>query len=267
MLNFNDADPQRGGDLITDGTVAKVVMTFRSGGSPGPAPEDATLLKASNQPGSDVMMLDCEFIVAEGPAAGRKFWQNLTVAGGKRNDKGESIGWNITKSTLRAMIESAYGIKPDDISQQAVAYRSPPSFSALHGLTFVAVIGVGASTDPQYPDKNKLAHVVTPDEEDWARVNAGETVPLRPSKRSSTGAKKPESPAQAAWQSGTAEPAPQAVGQTAWQQPAPQPQPAPTVVAAPWNPPQAPQQPAQQPQAPQQPAPQQPAAGPAWLNS
>ena len=82
-FDMNDVAPQQSGDLIPDGTFAKLVMTLRKGGTDGSSDADRGLLKASNQPGSDVLMLDAEFTVAEGPHARRKFWQNFTRIGGR----------------------------------------------------------------------------------------------------------------------------------------------------------------------------------------
>ncbi len=76
-LDMNDAEPQRTGELIPDGTFAKVAMTIRPGGIDGPNETDRGLLKASTS--SDVLLLDCEFTVTEGPHARRKFWQMFTV--------------------------------------------------------------------------------------------------------------------------------------------------------------------------------------------
>ena len=76
----------------------------------GSTPADANLLKASQS--SDAKMLDCEFTVMAGPYVRRKFWQNFTVAGGKLDDKGQSKGWNISKSAFRAMVDSALGLDP-----------------------------------------------------------------------------------------------------------------------------------------------------------
>ena len=79
MYDLNDAQPQMPpiGELIPDGTFAKVKMTIRPGGVNGSTPMDVGLLKASQT--SDAKMLDCEFTVVEGPYARRKFWQNFTV--------------------------------------------------------------------------------------------------------------------------------------------------------------------------------------------
>ena len=57
-FDMNDVEPQTSGELIPDGTFAKVVMTIRKGGTDGMSEVDRGLLKRSNQPGSDVLMLD-----------------------------------------------------------------------------------------------------------------------------------------------------------------------------------------------------------------
>src|SRR4029078_6183631 len=98
MYDLNDAQPQMApmGELIPDGAFAKVKMTIRPGGLNGSTPADARLLKASQS--SDAKMPDCEFSVMGRPHVRRKFWQSFTVAGGKLDDKGQSKGWNISKS-------------------------------------------------------------------------------------------------------------------------------------------------------------------------
>jgi hypothetical protein len=73
----------------------KVAIAIRPGGMDGQTEIDQGLLKASNTPGSDVLSLDCEFTVTEGRLARRKFWHAFTVSGGKVDEKGASIGWNI----------------------------------------------------------------------------------------------------------------------------------------------------------------------------
>jgi hypothetical protein len=167
MLDFSDVDPQQSSDLIPDGSFAKVTMTIRPGGVDGQTEIDRGLLKASTTPGSDVLSLDCEFTVVEGRHARRKFWQNLTVSGGKIDEKGTSIGWNIIKRTIRSMIDSALGLDPEDNSEDAKAKRRLRCLADLDGITFVAKITVEPSTDRQYPDKNKLDRPVLPNEKEW----------------------------------------------------------------------------------------------------
>ena len=180
MYDLNDAQPQMPpvGELIPDGTFARVAMTIRPGGLNGATPADAGVLKASNT--SDAKLLDCEFTVVEGPYARRKFWQNFTVAGGKLDEKGQSKGWNIAKSAFRAMIDSALGLNPKDDSAAAKQKRVIQGLKQLDGIVFVARIMIEPASNPNYKDANKLANVVTPDEPQYAAVMRGESVPPEP---------------------------------------------------------------------------------------
>lgn len=236
-FDMNDAEPQKTGELIPDGTFAKVAMAIRKGGTNGQSEIDRGLLKASNSPGSDVLMLDCEFTVTEGPHARRKFWQMFTVQGGKVDEHGVSIGWKISKSTFRAMIDSALGLDPADMSEAAKAKRILRGLADLNGITFVAKIRIEPSDDPRYGDSNKLDRVVLPSEPEWRKVMDGEVVPASPSTRARP---KPAAPA----------------AQPAWNQAAPAQLPAQAAAPA-WANAGAstPPQPAAKP------------AGPAWLNS
>ncbi len=237
--DFNDAQPQMMpvGELIPDGTFAKVRMSIRPGGVNGSVPMDAGLLKASAE--SDAKMLDCEFTVVEGPFVRRKFWQNFTVAGGKLDDKGQSKGWNISKASFRAMVDSALGLNPKDMSDAAKAKRVLQGLKQLDGITFVARIMVEPASDPKYRDQNRLANVVVPGDPQYDAVMKGETVTPDPinakPRKLAAGTGGQNAPA---WATDAA------------------PAQAPQQGTVPWN-----QQPAtqQQPPAP-------PAAGPAWLN-
>ena len=117
--------------------------------------------------------------MVEGPYARRKFWQNFTVAGGKVDEKGQSKGWNISKSAFRAMIDSALGLNPKDESAAAKAKRVIQGLKQLDGIIFVARIMIEPASGP-YKAANKLANVVTPDEPQYAAVLRGENVPPEP---------------------------------------------------------------------------------------
>ena len=253
MYDMNDAEPQRSGELIPDGTFAKVTMALRPGGIDGQTEIDRGLLKASNTPGSDVLNLDCEFTIVEGPHAKRKFWQTLTASGGKVDEKGVSISWKITKSTIRAMIDSALGLNPEDMSEAAKQKRVLRGLADLNGITFVAKIRVEPSNDSRYGDSNKLARVILPTEKEWQAVMQGQDVPASPTPAKTRG----NAPAQQqpAWNTQTAQPTAQPAWNTGQQ----------SASAAPASPPAtaAPQAPAQPDPAPQT---QPPAQGPAWLN-
>jgi len=233
-FDMNDAEPQRTGELIPDGTFAKVTMTVRPGGIDGASEIDRGLLKAPKDPSSDVRLLDCEFTVTEGPHVRRKFWQMFTVQGGKVDENGVSIGWKISKSTFRAMIDSALGLDPNDMSEAAKAKRVLRGLADLNGITFIAKVRIEPSEDPRYGDSNKLDRVVLPGEAEWRKVTDGEVVPASPSRARP---KPAAAPAQPAWNQAAAAPA--------------------RATAPAWASAGAP--------APSQPA-AKPAPGPAWLN-
>ena len=242
--DLNDAQPQMmpTGELIPDGTFAKIRLSIRPGGVNGSTPMDAGLLKAASE--SDAKMLDCEFTVVEGPFVRRKFWQNFTVAGGKLDDKGQSKGWNISKASFRAMVDSALALNPKDMSEATKAKRLIQGLKQLDGITFAARIMVEPASDPKYRDQNRLANVVLPDEAQYAAVMKGEAVDPDPINA------KPRKPAATSVASNAPAWATDAAPAQASQQQS----------GVPWTQ-QAPAQ-QQQPAAQVQPA----AAGPAWLN-
>lgn len=226
MFDMNDAEPQKSGELIPDGTFAKVTMIVRPGGIDGQSEIDQALLKAPKDPTSDVRMLDCEFTVAEGPHAKRKFWQMFTVQGGKVDENGVSIAWKISKSSFRAMIDSALGLDSQDMSEVAKEKRVLRGLADLSGITFVAKIRIEASEDSRYGDQNRLDRVLLPTEKEWKLVMDGKDVPASPSRSRGAGGK--AAAAQPAWTQATgqggqpaaAQPrSPQASGAPAWSQP------------------------------------------------
>ena len=182
MYDMNDAELPRSSDLIPDGTFAKVTMVIRPGGLDGQGERDRGLLKAPRN-GGDTKMIDAEFTVAVGPHAKRKFWQTFTVMGGKVDEHGVSIAWKISKGTFRAMIDSALGLNPEDMSEGAKAKRMLRGLADLSGITFAAKIKVEPASEARFSDSNKLDRVVLPGEPEYARIMAGETVPASPSTR------------------------------------------------------------------------------------
>lgn len=182
MFDFNDAEPQQApmGALVPDGEFAEIHMRIRAGGAdfPGVPADKGVCLQSKT---SDALMLDCEFTVTKGPYAKRKFWGMFCVAGGKKDDKGVSIGWKISKSVFRAMIESATGLDPEDMGDAAKAKRTINALSQLNNITFIGRIMIEPATDyPGSKDQNKLANVVLVNEDQYAPVKRGEQVKREP---------------------------------------------------------------------------------------
>jgi len=162
--DYTDVPPPQF-ELIPDGTIATVVTHIRSGG----AGEDG-MLKRSNDGGCE--MLDCEFAVADGPFKGRKFWERWILQG---TTAGHAKSADINRGKLKAILDSAFGLRPDDASPQARAARTI-SLKQFEGMTFVAKIGIekgkakNDGSGENWPDKNILAGVITPDRKEWHAV-------------------------------------------------------------------------------------------------
>jgi hypothetical protein len=157
--DYNQAGEQRSFDVIPEGTVAVVQMDIR----PGNAGEDG-LLKRSKA--GDAEGIDAEFIIVEGDYAKRKFWGFLITGG---TTDGHAQAADITTRRLRAILESARGIKPTDISEAAKKARIA-EYSDFDGIRFMAKIGVEPARG-EYKAKNILAEAVTPDRKEWRSIN------------------------------------------------------------------------------------------------
>jgi hypothetical protein len=169
-FDFNNAGPQRSVELIPDGTVVIVQMIIRAGGKGnGGYEKDAS---DGNSTG-----LDCEFIVVwPEKLAERKYkvFQWLTLRG---NKPGHAEAGDITRKMLRAILESAYGILPNDIGEVAEKARRITGWHALDNLRFVAQLGVRPPSGG-YAAKNVIREVVTADKQAWQKPT--QIVPTTP---------------------------------------------------------------------------------------
>ena len=163
--DFNDAEQQQSFDLIPKGTVARVRMTIKPGGFDDPAQGwNGGYATQSFETGS--VYLSCEFVILEGEFARRKMWSNI----GLQSPKGPNWG-NMGRTFVRAALNSARNIRPQDNSPQAAAARRIAGFHELDGLEFVARIDV--EKDGRGELKNVVKLAVEPDHPDYARGTDG----------------------------------------------------------------------------------------------
>lgn len=223
-FDLNSADKQRTFEPIPDGQFCKLLLQIKPNGQSFAGCEkiDEGLFKFGTT--TDAIMLECEFTVLEGPYVHRKFVEHWTVAGGALDDKGHSKGFSITKTRMRAAIESNQNIRPDDESPQAKATRQISGFKDLDGITFFAKI----KEDPgqEYTDRqtgavkmgfpqNGIDRIVTPDMAEYADLAAGKPVEPKPRSKAHIGAKTAAgAPAPAARSWGAAKPAELPLAQT-----------------------------------------------------
>ena len=163
--DYSTAPEQRSNDLIPDGTVATLQSTIRPGGA-----GEGGLLKRSKDGACE--MLDLEFVVVDGPQVRRKLWERMVING---VTDGHAKAAEISRGRLRAIIESARGIKPSDMGAEARKARTV-ELGDLDGLRFIAKIGIekgnpkNDGTGENYADRNTIAMVITPDRKDWHAV-------------------------------------------------------------------------------------------------
>ena len=123
--DFNDAEQQQSFDLIPKGTVAKVRMTIKPGGYDDPNQGwMGGYATQSFETGS--IFLAAEFVVLEGEFAKRKLWSNI----GLQSPKGPTWG-NMGRTFVRAALNSARNVRPDDNTPQAAAARRIQGFHDL----------------------------------------------------------------------------------------------------------------------------------------
>jgi hypothetical protein len=164
LFDYSDAPPPQF-DLIPQDTVATVSTHIRPGG----AGEDG-LLKRSKDGSCE--MLDFEFTILDGTYKGRRFWTYLVLTG---TTEGQAKAADSSRGTLKAILDSALGLKPNDVSAEARAARTV-SLGKFNGMAFIAKIGIergGPKSDGTgtfWPDKNVLGGVVTPDKTGWHAV-------------------------------------------------------------------------------------------------
>lgn len=161
--DFNDAEAQQGAfDIIPKGITVPVRMTLKPGGhddhnqgwSGGYATESFD---------TGAIYLACEFVVTSGPFAKRKMWSNI----GLYSKKGPTWG-QMGRSFIRAALNSARNVQPQDNSPQAASARRIESFADLDGLEFIARVDV--EKDAKGADRNVVKQAVEPDHKDYASL-------------------------------------------------------------------------------------------------
>jgi len=168
-MNFNDAEEQTSGDVIPHKTLAKVHMKIRAGGYNDEA-KGWTGGIATRSDKTGAVYLDCEYTIIGGKYNKRKVW-SLVGLSSPKGPKWEQMG----RSFIRAALESARGIRPQDTSEQAMKARQVNGLADLDGLEFVAQIDVEkAEPGSEYGDKNKINTVIPVTHKDYSALMNGQ---------------------------------------------------------------------------------------------
>lgn len=160
-INLNNA-PAQDLDLITHGTIAKVLMKIIPGGyddmSKGWTDGYAT---QSGYSGS--VYLKCEFTILEGEYKDRKIY-SLIGLHSEKGPKWQEMG----ESFMRAIMESKHGLSSKDMSQEAEQVRNLRGFYKLDNILFVARVDI--AKDQNGTPKNEIKYAITADHHEYTRV-------------------------------------------------------------------------------------------------
>jgi hypothetical protein len=161
-INLNEAGEQRGFDPIPSGTIVRCAVKVRRG--------DHGWLTSTTTPKGTSEYLSTELTVLEGLHKGRKVFNNFVVDG---ETAGHKEARDISFQTLRAFIESAKNIKASDKSEAAAKARTLESWGELNGAIVTVKLGVQAAKG-DYPARNIIAYVLTPEQAGWVAPTAEE---------------------------------------------------------------------------------------------
>jgi len=160
--DFNDAEQQQNFDLIPKGTIARLRMVIKPGGYDDPS-QDWTGGYATQSYETGSTYLACEFVVLEGEYARRKVFSNI----GLHSPKGPTWG-HMGRSFIRAILNSARNLHPQDMSPAAAAARRIQGFHELDGLEFVGRIDV--EKDAKGELRNVIKFAIEPDQPEYAQA-------------------------------------------------------------------------------------------------
>jgi hypothetical protein len=147
--DLNDAEPNTF-ECIPDGTQVPVIFKLIVG-------EASDNLHPTKD--GRARMVKLEAVVTDGPYAKRRVFLNLLLDSSDKMDEGHKKAIEISKSTLRAIVEAAKGFSPTDETPAAVAARHLKSVNDLDQLECTIVVGIEIGTG-SYPDKNVVKRVV-----------------------------------------------------------------------------------------------------------
>ena len=161
--DFNDTEAQQTGyNLIPKGALVPVRMSLKPGGHYDTIQgwTDGYPTQSSK---TGAVYLAAEFVITGGEFAKRKMWSNI----GLYSPKG-STWMQMGRTFVRAALNSARNVLPQDNSPQAAAARRIQGFVELDGLEFV--VRVDIEKDDRGDDRNVVKTAVEPDHPDYART-------------------------------------------------------------------------------------------------
>ncbi len=170
LTDFNLAEPQKSEvTLIPAGVLVKTSISLKAGGYGS----GGWLTK---NPNSGAIYLSVEFTIIEGIYAKRKIFQKIGIKGTQSTTQGEDLWGKAGISMIRAILESARNIQPNDNSERAQRLRKVEDMGELNGLECIIKIGIEQSKDGKYQAKNKASSIITADHKVYAGLMGSQII-------------------------------------------------------------------------------------------
>ena len=169
-MDFNDAPRQNDGfEPMPHGMLTKVRQTIRPGAFSDPAQgwHDGYPTQSDR---TTSVYLNCEYTVVSGEYQKRKFFGLI----GLWSPKGKAWG-DMGRATIRAILNSARGVHPNDNTPQATSARRINDFGDLDGLEFAVQLAV--EKDDRGELRNVIKQVIEPDHAQYQALMAGTAIP------------------------------------------------------------------------------------------
>ncbi len=165
MIDFNKAEEQKEfNGPIPAGSIVKLKMHIESPDKGMVSDIDPNLQVSKTN--SKNHYLKTKMVVQSGTFEGCSFFSNFVLTGSEKASK-------ISMSKLRAILEAARGIMPDDFSPIAEEARRIAGFKDLDSFEFPAKIGIDTPEKGDLYINNNLKTIITPDKEAYQTVMAG----------------------------------------------------------------------------------------------
>jgi len=182
-VDLNDA---KSDELLSSGVYCLEITVV-----PGRDGEDGYLRRAKNMRS---LMLELIYKVVGGERAGFKMWDYITVDLDETDDPANlppldpdklanfRTSVRMGRVKVRAIVDSACGLLPNDDSDDAKAKRRFNSYGELHGLKFYGQVEQRPGHDG-YGPRNYVDFVITPDLPDYPQQSTQPTKAVAPLKR------------------------------------------------------------------------------------
>lgn len=173
MMNLNQITPEAPRsdfELIPMNTIVRAIINVKPGDIQIPDYGPGNWFKASQS--TRAKWMELEFTIVGGPFDRRKFWDRVFVDGDKMGQSGMPEAKEIGLRTLRAIIDSANGLDPADMSPEAQQRRTISGVGQLNGMEICAKVGIKKGTNG-YSDQNKMTAALTPKDKGYIGRDAG----------------------------------------------------------------------------------------------